>query len=344
MKNVKGNVGNGANSVRVERQGAIGYLVLSQPATLNALTLDMIKALHAGLQELEADAVVKLVIIRSDSQRAFCAGGDMKHIRQLCLDENFDAVGRYFTNEYALNLAIARCSKPYLALIDGIAMGGGLGISVNGRFRIVTERALLAMPETRIGFFPDVGASHFLPRLPARCGYWLGLTSASVTGIQAVQSGLATHHIASDDINQLLQSLQTALQHESVTVTNAETTVAQCLATLAIPSQTDDNDGFANVIKARAAWFADDDIEAIRNRLQAADSDDATHLLSLLNSASPYSLMTTRDLFRSASGLDLAACLQLEYAAAQAACRHPDLVEGVRAVLVDKDRNPAWLG
>ncbi len=127
-------------------------------------------------------------------------------------------------------------------------------------------------------------------------------------------------------------------------MSNAEATVERCLAQFASSSQQEDGDAFLKVIETRAHWFADDDLEAIRQRLQSAATDDATHLLTLLNSASPYSLQVTRDLFRDADGLDLTACLQLEYAAAQAACRHPDLVEGVRAVLVDKDRNPSWLG
>lgn len=125
-KNCISGSGNPTASISVERLGPIGFLVLSQPATLNALTLYMIDALHAGLQDLEADTDIALIVIRSSSDRAFCAGGDMKRIHQYCIDENFDAVDRYFTHEYALNLAIANCSKPCLALIDGIAMGGGL--------------------------------------------------------------------------------------------------------------------------------------------------------------------------------------------------------------------------
>jgi len=335
---------NPIDSVCVERRGPIGFLVLSQPTTLNALTLDMVDALHAGLRELEADADISLIIIRSDSDRAFCAGGDMKRIRQYCMNKDFEAVSRYFSKEYALNLAIANCSKPYLALINGIAMGGGLGVSVHGRFRVVTEKAVIAMPETRIGFFPDVGASYFLPRLPSRCGYWLGLTSATVKGMQAVSTGLATHHVESEHMEPLIQALQAALQNDTGTIDNADATVERCLAQFASSLQQADDDAFLKVIETRARWFADDDLDAIRQRLESAATDDAIHLLTLLNRASPYSLKITRDLFRDAHGLDLAACLKLEYATGQAACRHPDLVEGVRAVLVDKDRNPSWLG
>lgn len=343
MKESTSGAGSRTDSIGVERLGPIGCLVLSQPATLNALTLDMVDALHAGLQDLEADSDITLIVIRSSSDRAFCAGGDMKRIRQYCIDKNFEAVERYFTHEYALNLAIANCRKPYLALIDGVAMGGGLGVSIHGRYRVVTEKAVMAMPETRIGFFPDVGASYFLPRLPSRCGYWLGLTSASVKGRQAVATGLATHHVASDDTDALLLALQTALQEETVTMSNTEAVVEQCLLQYAGTSQHEADDAFQKVINTRAQWFADDDIDAIRQRLRSAATEDAIHLLTLLDSASPYSLQITRDLFRQARDQDLPTCLKLEYATARSACRHPDLVEGVRAVLVDKDRNPSWL-
>lgn len=345
------------SGIRLDTRGPVGLLILSRPETLNALTIDMIQALGSALRSFESDNDIKLIVICSDSPRAFCAGGDMKQIRQHAIDDNHDAIRHYFTHEYGLNLAIAKCRKPYLALIDGVAMGGGLGVSVHGRYRVVTEKALLAMPESRIGFFPDVGASWFLPRLPDRCGYWLGLTSASVKGVEAVEVGLATHHVTSESIDALLEDLQSALQLDSSTgCDEACRIVEQVLVEhdhasdgLNESSQNDgqsrtDTPAFEQILSQRAAWFADDDLQAIRTRLQqdAAQSTDAAHLLSLLDSASPYSLDMTIQLFRQASGLELEDCLQLELQAAQDACRHPDLVEGVRAVLVDKDRNPAW--
>lgn len=339
------------NGIRIDTRGPLGMLVMSRPATLNALTIDMVQALSAGLRQLESDNEIKLIIICSDSERAFCAGGDMKRIRQHALNDEHDAIGHYFTNEYALNLAIAKSRKPFLALIDGVAMGGGLGVSVHGQYRVVTERALMAMPESRIGFFPDVGASWFLPRLPQRCGYWLGLTSASVSGREAIEVGLATHYIASESLDALLCALEAALQDESChTCDEACRIVERVLAEETDESVSDDSrsaeeaEAFRQVIAQRAQWFSDDDLASIRARLQAdaEQSEDATHMLALLDSASPYSLDTTLTLFRQASGLELEDCLQLELQTAQEACRHPDLVEGVRAVLVDKDKNPRW--
>ncbi|NND92978.1 MAG: enoyl-CoA hydratase/isomerase family protein [Granulosicoccus sp.] len=329
----------------MDTHGTIGHLVLSQPATLNALTLEMVQSLHAGLDSLENDDTVRLIIIRSASSRAFCAGGDMKHIRQLCLAEDYAAVEEYFSREYALNLAISRCTKPYLALIDGVAMGGGLGISVHGRFRVVTERASMSMPETRIGFFPDVGASWFLPRLPQRCGYWMALTAAPVTARQAVQAGLATHYLASDSLTALVQTLQGDLQTDAASEISVESVVERTLRRLSpVDNEQAAARQFQDTLRQRARWFVDDDLPGIRARLHRASNefDDAAWMLSSLDSASPYSLATTIDLFQQARGLDLRACLQLEFATARAACRHPDLIEGVRAVLVDKDRHPDW--
>ncbi|MGQ7843357.1 enoyl-CoA hydratase/isomerase family protein [Granulosicoccus sp. 3-233] len=348
------------NGIRLEARGPVGMLVLSRPETLNALTIDMVLALSEGLRKLESDNAIKMIIISSDSERAFCAGGDMKQIRQHALNGDHEAIRHYFTNEYALNLSIAKCRKPYLALIDGIAMGGGLGVSVHGQYRVVTEKAVMAMPESRIGFFPDVGASWFLPRLPLRCGYWLGLTSASVKGIEAVETGLATHHVASDALDSLLDALQAALQDDDCSSCDeACRVVEQVLASETSESESSGDSGssiheesnreaqrqsFQQILTQRAHWFADDDLTAIRARLQqdTEHSTDAKLILSLLDSASPHSLDMTLSLFRQTHGLELEDCLQLELQLAQEACRHPDLVEGVRAVLVDKDRTPHW--
>jgi len=199
------------SQVKVSQQGALGELLLDNPSTLNALTLSDIQALHTGLHEHEANPDVKAIVIRSSSSKAFCAGGDMKHIRTQAMQGNVESIESFFREEYALNLAIARCSKPYIALMDGIAMGGGLGVSVHGSVRVVTERSLLAMPETRIGFFPDVGASYFLPRLHHGAGIWLGLTSMAVRGHEAVDVGLATHYVKSDQLNSLWEALNAAL-------------------------------------------------------------------------------------------------------------------------------------
>ncbi len=329
------------SSIVVERVGSVGYLTLSQPASLNALTQVMVDALREGLQQHENNSDVHVVVLRSASERAFCAGGDMKQIRQLALDGNTQAIEHFFTQEYALNLAIATSEKPYVSLIDGVAMGGGLGLSVHGKFRIATERALMAMPESRIGFFPDVGGSYFLQHLPLNCGTWLALTATAVRAQQTVSTGLATHFVSHDELPALVQQLENI--HLSTTE-NATETAFKLVQQLLDKANTFSTDAeFTARLEQRAQWFEGYDVEAIKNQLQAAqNNEDAVALLAKINSGSPHSYAITLSLFKRTHGLSLQQCLDEELTLAKEACTHPDLAEGVRAVLVDKDHKPQW--
>ncbi|MDB4222694.1 enoyl-CoA hydratase/isomerase family protein [Granulosicoccus sp.] len=334
------------SGVSVEIVGAVGYLTLTRTATLNAITQDMVDELHNGLREHVDNAAVKVVVLRSASEKAFCAGGDMKRIRQLVLDNDKAAIKNFFTREYALNLAIAECPKPYISLIDGVAMGGGLGLSVHGRYVVATEKALMAMPEARIGFFPDVGASHFLQQLPYSCGIWLALTAAPVRAKQTVQVGLATHYIKHDQLPLLLTQLENLNKEhagsEGVKETdNASGIVQSCLDGL---SESALDDEFNEVLRQRKEWFSGGDVESIKAQLTDASSqsDDAKKLLSLMDKGSPYSFTTTLSLFEKTKGMTLENCLAIELELSMEAAFHPDLVEGVRAVLVDKDHKANW--
>jgi enoyl-CoA hydratase len=212
------------SGVSLELIGSVGYLTLTKSTTLNAITQEMLDELRNGLREHEQNATVHVIVLRSNSERAFCAGGDMKRIRQWVIEDDKESIKHFFTQEYALNLAIAECSKPYISLIDGVAMGGGLGLSVHGQFVVATENALMAMPESRIGFFPDVGASHFLQDLPYNCGNWLALTAAPVKGQHTVQAGLATHYIKRDQLSTLLKQLENLNQENADKVEETEDT------------------------------------------------------------------------------------------------------------------------
>lgn len=331
------------NSVIAHREGAVGYLTLNQPHTLNALTLEMVDALHSGMNRHESDPAVHLIVVCSNNEKAFCAGGDMKQMRQHQLDGEYDAIATFFTQEYALNLAISRCTKPYLSLIDGVAMGGGLGISVHGSHVVVTERALMAMPESRIGFFPDVGASYFLQQLPCHSGRWLALTAQSVRGCEAVQTGLATHCLPSKSLPSLLQHLE---QYQPTADTGrTDDATHQWLSSCLEQRQTENpNVEFRQILADREHWFSQLDTRLIRQKLvqAASDNEDAARLLLLLDGGSPMSLDCTIELFQRTRGLSLEACLAQELELSAQVCAHPDFVEGIRAVLVDKDRNPAW--
>lgn len=347
---------NHSADIKVFREGALGHLVMSNSGQLNALAAQHVVDLTQGLNEHIANPKVKAILISSDAGRAFCAGGQMKQLRDLAIDKRFDELDQFFKNEYALNLAIAQCEKPYIALIDGIAMGGGIGVSVHGSFRIVTQNAVLAMPETRIGFFPDVGASFFLPALPKRAGYWLGLTAATLNSWQSLTVGLATHYIESVNKPELStalqQSLDTVSQNDLSAAHTAVTSALDRLGQLPEIELAEKHRQFVEKLDYRASWFADSDLQRIEQRLKnaieskGADSaqvQDAQELLALLKAGSPYSMKITLELFDKASGQTLSDCLELERKLASEAYQHPDFIEGIRAVLVDKDRSPQWV-
>ena len=315
------------SNIHIDRQGQVGYITLDRPSALNSLTHDMIRDIHAGIRTHEADDQVDVVIIRSTTEKAFCAGGDMKATRLLAIDQKWDELQAFFAEEYALNLHIAQCTKPYVSLIDGIAMGGGLGLSVHGKYSVVSETARLAMPETAIGFFPDVGGTYFLSHLPNGAGLWLALTGVSVKGREAVEVGLATHCVPADRWPSLGKTLEEG----------GREALGDTLDALAIETQTD---VFSKTMENRKAWFSASDQSALKQTLAAASdtNDDASMLLTRLEAMSPFAMNLTRRLLHEAKQHDLASCLQLELKAADEAVRHPDFIEGIRAVLVDKDK------
>lgn len=309
--------------VAVERIGRAGVITLNRPAALNALTLPMIRQIRAALDAHVADAAVQLVVIHSAISKAFCAGGDMRRIRELSLAGAFDEIASFFGEEYALNAAIAECPKPYVALIDGIAMGGGLGLSIHGRHRVVTEHTMLAMPETAIGFIPDVGASHFLSQLEPAIGIWLALSGARIDAAEALAVGLATQHTSRDRLPALLAAL----------ADDAAGSVEDVLQRAAEPI---DDEATLAKLRRRAAGFDAPQLADVLAHWRAAAGSEA------LMAFSPAALAQTFDLLRAARGKSLRECLALEFEASMRAVRHPDFVEGTRAVLVDKDRQPRW--
>ncbi|AUH69760.1 MULTISPECIES: enoyl-CoA hydratase/isomerase family protein [Gordonia] len=311
--------------IRTQVRGGVGEIVLDRPRALNALDLSMITEMHSVLEEWGDDDAIETVLVTSSSDRAFCAGGDIRVVRDHVLAGESDEVVRYFAAEYRLNQLVAEYPKPYVALVDGAAMGGGLGISVHGEVRVVTEKALIAMPETAIGFFPDVGSTYFLPRLPQGVGMWLGLTGARLRGADAVAIGLATHFVPSERIDDVANAVRRG------------DPLRDALADHRGPVTSD------LPLRKIAEYFDDDNVVGIVGGLRGAVGDAwAEEMLDLLASASPTSLWVTAGLITAGATSSLAECLDRELAAAGRITRHPDFVEGVRAVLVDKDRNPAF--
>lgn len=321
-----------APPVTVRVSGGIGVIELDRPGALNALDLTMVQLITAALEGWREDPAVRAVVVRSTSPKAFCSGGDIRAVREAALRGDEEAVVAYFSAEYALNATIARYPKPYTALIDGYAMGGGLGISVHGSARVVTERASLAMPETAIGFFPDIGASHFLPRLPGAVGWYLGLTGARISGAAAVECGLATHYVPAAE----LPSLEAALTGGSGA--GDPGAALERYAAAAPPSE------LAGHRAAIERCFTAPDLTGLWDRLAAEDEDRewAAETLAALRRASPASLALTFDLLGRGARTGLEECLADELALARRTAFTPDFAEGVRAALVDKDRSPAW--
>ncbi|HEY2133681.1 MAG TPA: enoyl-CoA hydratase/isomerase family protein [Acetobacteraceae bacterium] len=312
-------------TVVTSRDGRVGRILLNRPRALNALDLPMIRACAAILQTWRDDPHVQAVVIEGAGDRAFCAGGDIRALRDGQLSGDRASVDRFFAEEYALNLAIATYPKPYVALIDGICMGGGIGLSVHAPYRVATEFAGFAMPETAIGFFPDIGATFLLPRLPGELGMYLGLTGLRVSGADAVHAGLATHFTP----RARLKDLSAALACDGV-------------AALAGFAQTLPPFSFASHRPAIDHCFSAETVSGIVARLDADGSAWSEAALQALRQVSPSALHWTLRALRRGRDLTLQQALDAEFALTRTTMAHPDFAEGVRAMVVDKDRKPVW--
>ncbi|MET7542294.1 enoyl-CoA hydratase/isomerase family protein [Streptomyces sp. NPDC005507] len=315
--------------LRTERDGSLGRIILDRPKALNALTLDMVRELEAALLAWRSEPLAAVTIESSDT-RAFCAGGDIRTVRQNTLDGQQQLSLQFFATEYRVNALIADYPHPVVSLIDGICMGGGMGLSVHGPFRVVTEAALLAMPETSIGFFPDVGATHFLPRLPGAVGMYLGLTGTRINAADALDLGLATHFCPSARLAEIPDLLRARGRHSVDEVLNTV-----CSAPPAHAELSERRTAIDHV-------FAADSIDTIQRRLRAVDDPWLHEQAHTLDTVSPQSLALTFDLISRGKERNLATCLTAELRAALHTVNSPDFLEGVRAALVDKDRSPHW--
>jgi enoyl-CoA hydratase/carnithine racemase len=313
-------------TVLAEVAHGVGRIVLNRPRALNALDLPMIHSIAEALRRFAADPAVRLVTIEGAGGRAFCAGGDVRAIRANSLSGDFAASEAFFANEYEVNRAIAEFPKPYVALIDGISMGGGLGLSIHGRHRVVTEHAVMAMPETMIALFPDIGASHFMPRLPDRIGIWAALASARLGHGDCLAAGLATHFVPRAGMTALAE----ALRQEGVAALDR--------LDLRPPPETLDGATRAAITRCFAAWS----VPEIMAALDREGTDWAQAQIAALRAASPTSLFVSLEVMRRGERSTLAQALETELRLTRSVTRHPDFLEGVRAQVVDKTRDPRW--
>jgi enoyl-CoA hydratase len=310
------------------REGRLGKVLLNRPRALNALTLEMGHALEAQLRAWAAEASVAVVVVRGAGEKAFCAGGDIRRISEAA-KAGEDYPYRFWRDEYRLNALIKHYPKPYVALIDGIAMGGGVGLSVHGSHRVATEHGLFAMPETGIGFFPDVGASYFLSRAPGRIGLYLGLSGARLRAADMLYAGIATHHVP----RARLDELERALAADS----DAPGAVLARFAEDAGPAL------LASQRKEIDRLFAGASLEAVLQALAEANSEFAKRTRETLAKKSPTSLAIAFREIGAGAGLSFDECLRMEWRiASRVPTRLADFHEGVRAVILDKDNEPRW--
>jgi enoyl-CoA hydratase len=312
-------------SVITRPDGRVGRILLNRPKALNALDLPMIRAITAALQAWRDDPHIHAVVIEGAGDRAFCAGGDIRALRQHQLDGDRAPADAFFGEEYALNRMISTYPKPYIALIDGICMGGGIGVSIYGAYRVASEHAMFAMPETAIGFFPDIGATFFLPRLPGKLGTYLGLTGARIHGADAVHAGFATQFTPRAE----LPALSAALAQDGIAA----------LARHAAPLP---DFSLQDICPAIDTIFAAASVPEILRGLEANGDAWAGKAIEALRTVSPSSLAWTLRILREGAHRTLEQCLNAEFALTQTTMRHSDFIEGVRAMVVDKDRNPRW--
>lgn len=308
-------------TVIVRRQGRVGRITLNRPRALNALDPGMLMAIRDALLDWQDDPAVHAVVIDASGGRAFCAGGDIRAIRTMALEGDWEGVRSFFAEEYALNLLIARYPKPYVALIDGICMGGGIGVSVHGSARVVTEAAVFAMPETGIGFFPDVGMSYALPRLRGHIGMYMALTGARVPGADAVHAGLATHYTTRERMAGLADDLA---GHGVAALAGAASQVP------------------VGTLPEDLHCFGAGSVRDVLHELERRGTTWADDAASAMRSASPSAVLWSFELVQRGATRELEACLQAELALAQVCTQHPDFAEGIRAMVVDKDRTPRW--
>jgi len=312
----------------VRRDGIAGHISLNRPKAIHALTLDMCRGMSAALADWENNDNVAAVLLDHSEGRGFCSGGDINLLRQSALTDGGISGRRFFFDEYRLNHQIFAYTKPVVAFMDGITMGGGVGISQPARFRVATENTRFAMPETGIGLFPDVGGGWYLSRLDSRIGQFLALTGARLKGEECLWAGLATHYLPSSALEEAKRRIVAG--HE----------IAGVLGALAV---TPPEPPIAEHEAAIRKHFAFDTLEEILASLEGDDSDWAARELATLRTKSPQACkVSLRQLAESGKLTNFADNMAMEYRIGSRVLTLPDFAEGVRAVIVDKDQAPKW--
>jgi enoyl-CoA hydratase len=320
---------NSEPEILFDRKGAAGIVTLNRPKALNAITHDMIRQLTAKLEAWKADDGVTRIIIRANGERAFSAGGDLRGVTVRGRQEEALV---FFADEYRLNAAIKRYPKPYIALIDGIVMGGGVGVSIHGSHRVAGEKFQFAMPEVGIGFFPDVGGTWMLPRLKGKIGTFCALTGERLKAADALFAGVCTHHVSAARFADLTEALC------------GNVSVDATLAAFAEPAPGGEIASKAGLIDRLFAGNEIEDILAALDREAAGGSEAAwaAKIAALIRTKSPTSLRVALEQMKRGVGWTFEECMKAEYRIVSRVLYQDDFYEGVRAVIVDKDNAPRW--
>lgn len=309
-------------TVRVE--GRVGYITLTRAKVLNAVNQTIVSVMTQALTRWATDPQISMVMIDSDFERAFSAGGDLSAMYHYGKTGEYEAGNAFWREEYCLNAMIARYPKPYVAFMDGIVMGGGVGLSAHGSHRIVTEHSIVAMPEAGIGLITDVGGTYLLNQAPGHVGEYLGLTGTRMNGADAIHANMADYLVPRERLNELKAQLIATgdvREIEKFAVKDAQSPLAELQPKI-------------------DAVFAADTIQDIRKGLSNVSEEWARKAEDVIAKASPISLLTILEAVRHADTLEVA--LQHEYRFVSRVLEHGDFVEGIRAVIIDKDRNPKW--
>lgn len=310
----------------LSEHGALGRITLNRPKALNSLTLGMVRSMVEALDRWRSDDRIRAVLIEGAGERGLCAGGDIRALYDAAKAGDDESIRTFWAEEYRLNAMLARYPKPIIGLMDGICMGGGVGISAHVSHRVVTERSKVGMPEVGIGFAPDVGGTYLLSHAPGEAGTRMALSGAPIGAGDAIYCGFADYYVPSDRLTELVEKLTSGDVDES-------------LSAVAEPRP--------STFEADREWvddaFSASTVEEILQRLRARGDEEATELASAIESKSPTSLKVTLRALRSAGEFtSLEQALDQEFRVSLGCVRFGDFVEGVRATLVDKDRDPQW--
>jgi enoyl-CoA hydratase len=321
------------SEILFDRRGVAGIVTLNRPGALNALTHNMVRLLAAKLTDWKSDAAVTRVVIRAQGERAFSAGGDLREVTEWGRSGRYAEALVFWRDEYLLNAAIKRYPKPYVALIDGIVMGGGVGVSVHGSHRVAGDRFQFAMPEVGIGFFPDVGATWFLPRLSGEIGTYCALTGERLKTADGVAAGVASHHVRSARFAELTEALC------------GNVSVDATLAAFAEPVEKGEVMARQTAIDQLFAGASIEEILAAVEDVAKMDGGGtawAAKIAAIMRGKSPTSLRIALEQVRRGKDWTFEECMQAEFRIVSRVIREHDFYEGVRAVIVDKDNKPRW--